>query len=283
MKPLLAATKGLAKRSSYSRVCSAISSGVYAAEDDLDRALGAHHRDLGGRPGIVQVAAQMLRRHDVVGPAIGLARDHRDLRHRRLGIGEQQLRAMLDDAVMLLAHARQEARHVDEGQDRNVERVAEADEARALLRRVDVEAAGQHHRLVGDDADGPTLDPAEADDDVGGMGRLKLEEIALVGDLPDQLVHVIGRCRRRRDERVETVLDPVPRILESAARAMSWRLDSGRKSKKSRVASSASMSFSNATSATPDLVVWVTAPPSSSWVTTSLVTVFTTSGPVTNM
>jgi hypothetical protein len=43
------------------------------------------------------------------------------------------------------------------------------------------------------------------------------------------------------------------------------------------------MSFSNATSATPDLVVCVTAPPSSSCVTTSLVTVFTTSGPVTNM
>ena len=63
----------------------------------------------------------------------------------------------------------------------------------------------------------------------------------------------------------------------------SWRFDSGRKSKNSRVASSASMSFSNATSATPDLVVWVTAPPSSSCVTTSLVTVFTTSGPVTNM
>jgi len=31
------------------------------------------------------------------------------------------------------------------------------------------------------------------------------------------------------------------------------------------------------------VVVWVIAPPSSSWVTTSLVTVFTTSGPVTNM
>ena len=44
-----------------------------------------------------------------------------------------------------------------------------------------------------------------------------------------------------------------------------------------------SMSFSNATSATPDLVVCVTAPPSSSCVTTSLVTVLTTSGPVTNI
>ena len=45
----------------------------------------------------------------------------------------------------------------------------------------------------------------------------------------------------------------------------------------------ASTSFSNARSATPDLLVWVIAPPSSSAVTSSWVTVFTTSGPVTNM
>jgi len=63
----------------------------------------------------------------------------------------------------------------------------------------------------------------------------------------------------------------------------SLRLLSGRKSKNSRVANSASISFSKATSATPDFLVWVMAPPSSSCVTTSLVTVFTTSGPVTNM
>ncbi len=47
---------------------------------------------------------------------------------------------------------------------------------------------------------------------------------------------------------------------------------------KSRAASSASMSFSKAQSATEDFVVCVTAPPRSSWLTTSLVTVFTTSG-----
>ena len=47
--------------------------------------------------------------------------------------------------------------------------------------------------------------------------------------------------------------------------------------------SSASTSFSNARSATPLLVVWVIAPPSSSAVTSSWVTVLTTSGPVTNM
>ena len=52
---------------------------------------------------------------------------------------------------------------------------------------------------------------------------------------------------------------------------------------KSRAASSVSMSSANATSATLVLVVCVIAPPSASCVTTSLVTVFTTSGPVTNM
>ena len=31
-----------------------------AAEDDFHRALRAHHRDFGGGPGIVQIAAQML-------------------------------------------------------------------------------------------------------------------------------------------------------------------------------------------------------------------------------
>ncbi len=46
---------------------------------------------------------------------------------------------------------------------------------------------------------------------------------------------------------------------------------------------SASTSSSNARSATPERVVCVTAPPSSSAVTSSCVTVFTTSGPVTNM
>ena len=50
-----------------------------------------------------------------------------------------------------------------------------------------------------------------------------------------------------------------------------------------RSISSACTSFSNARSATPLRVVWLIAPPSSSAVTSSCVTVFTTSGPVTNM
>ena len=52
---------------------------------------------------------------------------------------------------------------------------------------------------------------------------------------------------------------------------------------KRRISCSAWTSLSKARSATPERAVWVPAPPSSSWVTVSLVTVRTTSGPVTNM
>ena len=75
---------------------------------------------------------------------------------------------MLDQAAMFLRGARHEARHVDEGDDRDVEGVAEAHEARGLARGVDVQHAGQHLRLVGDEADRAAVDAAEAGDDVLG-------------------------------------------------------------------------------------------------------------------
>ena len=74
--------------------------------------------------------------------------------------------------------------HVDERDERDVERVARADEARRLRRRVDVEHAGERARLVADDADGLAAEPREAADDVLGEERLQLEELAVVDDAP---------------------------------------------------------------------------------------------------
>src|SRR6185436_9203567 len=69
---------------------------------------------------------------------------------------------------------------------------------------------------------------------------------------------------------------PVPR-------GGSPRLLDGMKRKRSRIDCRHSISESLAKWATPDLAEWVSAPPSSSIVTSSWVTVFTTFGPVTNM
>jgi hypothetical protein len=84
----------------------------------------------------------MLRGHHVVGAAEGFSGDDGHLRHRRLGIGEEELRPVLDQAAIFLVGAREEAGNVDEGDQRNRKAVAEANEARRLARGVGVEHAG---------------------------------------------------------------------------------------------------------------------------------------------
>ena len=83
--------------------------------------------------------------------------------------------------------------HVDERDERDVERVARAHEARRLLRRVDVETTREHLRLVADDADDVTVDAREAAHDVHRPEREDLEEVAVVDDLGDHLLHVVRR------------------------------------------------------------------------------------------
>ena len=103
-------------------------------------ARGAHHRDLGRRPRVRDVGADRLRVHDDVRAAVALARDDLHARHRRLAVRVEQLGAVADDAAVLLVGAGKEPGDVDEGDERDVERVARAHEPRGLLRRVDVEA-----------------------------------------------------------------------------------------------------------------------------------------------
>ena len=116
---------------------------------------------------------------------------------------------MADDAAVLLVGAGQEAGHVDERDERDVERVARAHEPRRLLRRVDVERAREHLRLVADDADDVAVDAREAAHDVHRPERVDLEEVAVVDDLGDHLLHVVRLVRRVGDE----VDDAVARAL----------------------------------------------------------------------
>src|SRR5690606_24146766 len=147
------------------------------AVDEADGAGGTHDGDLRGGPREVDVRAHVLGAHDVVRAAVGLTRDDGDLSDRGLTVGVEQLGATADDAVELLAGAGQEARDVDQREDRDVERVAGADEARGLLRGLDVQATGELGGLVGDDADAAALDATEADDDVHRVLTLDLEEL----------------------------------------------------------------------------------------------------------
>ena len=99
---------------------------------------------------------------------------------------------MADDAPPLLVAAGQVAGHVGDGQQRDIEGVAAADEAAGLVGRVHVQAAGHDLGLVGDDAHGPAAEARQGGDDVLGKVVVRLEEVAVVDDGPDDVVHVVG-------------------------------------------------------------------------------------------
>ncbi len=127
---------------------------------------------------------------------------------------------------------------------------------RAALRPASrIEHAGQHHRLVGDEAHRASFDAAKTDDDVAGKRLLDLEEIALIDDLVDQLLHVIGLVGIGWHQRIERHLEPLA-VIDSVGQCGTRRvLDDGRKSMSRRICSSASRSLSKALSAIEDLSV----------------------------
>jgi hypothetical protein len=129
--------------------------------------------------------------HHVVRAAVGLPRDDGHLGDGGLAERIQELGAVTDDASVLLGHTGQEARDVLEHHQRDVEGITEPDEAGALVRRIDVENAGQDRRLVCDDAYGPATEMGEAHQDVPGEPGVDLIERPVVHHVPYDIVHVI--------------------------------------------------------------------------------------------
>ena len=99
---------------------------------------------------------------------------------------------MLDQPAIFLRGAGQKAGHIDEGDDRNIEGVAEAHEAGRLAAGVAIEHAGQNHRLIGDEADGAPGNAAEADHDIARESFRQFEEIALVDHFENEFLDVVG-------------------------------------------------------------------------------------------
>ena len=173
------------------------------AVEDVDSPLSPHDRNLCGREGEIEVGADVLRTHHAVSAAIRLAGDDGDLGHRGFGERKEELRAVADDPAPLLLGAGQKSRHILDDPQRNVECIAEAYEAGALDRCVDIEDPRQVSRLVGNDPDRPPPEPNETDDDVLGIVLMDFEKLVIVCCPADQLDDVVRLVRIRRHEVVK--------------------------------------------------------------------------------
>src|SRR5207302_9269150 len=127
---------------------------------------------------------------------IGFARNHRNFRHGRLGVSKEKFRAVLDDAAVLLRNAGQKAGYVFESRDRNIEAIAETQEARAFDRAVDAQPAGEKRRLIDDDADGSSIESREANNDVRRIVSMHFKEVAIINNQIDYFANVIRLVRR---------------------------------------------------------------------------------------
>ena len=175
--------------------------GELSLVQDLDGGDGAHDVDGRTGPGQDRVGAQAARAHGDERSAEALAQHHGEARHDGRGVGVQELGAAAYDRLVLLLDAGQVAGHVDQEDQRDAVGVAPLHEASGLVTAGRVEAAGQAHRVVGDDADRPSGEPAQAGDDVGGPTRLQLDEGPLVQDGRDHGRHVVGQPVLPRDQR----------------------------------------------------------------------------------
>ena len=97
---------------------------------------------------------------------------------------------MADDAAPLLLDAGQETGNIDQGDHRNVERIAGADETGALVRRVEIQRPSLHRRLVGDQTDHHPFDATKSDDQIGREIGVHFEEFVGIEQALDDPVHV---------------------------------------------------------------------------------------------
>ena len=138
--------------------------------------------------------------------AITLAQGDGNLGHCGLAVGVEQLGTVQDDCIVLLCSAGQEAGNVHEGNDGDIEGIAEAHEACTLAAAVAVQHTGQLLGLVGNDTHALTVETGETDNQVLGIVGLNLEELAIVNDTGNNLVHVVGHVGVVGDDIVQIVL-----------------------------------------------------------------------------
>src|SRR5690242_2251930 len=189
-------------------------------EENLHRALRTHHRNLGGWPGDVEIAANVLRAHDIISTTVRLARNDGQFRNGRLAISKEKLGSMLDDAAVFLCDAREKSRNILERHERNVERIAEPDEPCSFERCIDIEHACQHGGLVCNYSDAEAAEVGKTANDVLRILTLHFVELAIVDDAVDHLVHVVRLVRVVGNDVEQRLIPPIARIRSGAARRL---------------------------------------------------------------
>ena len=123
------------------------------AVDNRRGSVRSHHRQFTAGPAHDHICPQSPAAHADVGAAVGLADDYGQLGHGGFGIGKEHFGAVADDAAPFLVRPGQISGYIHQGDQRDIEGIAEADKAGSFIAGIDIQTAGFGPGLVGDDAD----------------------------------------------------------------------------------------------------------------------------------
>lgn len=123
--------------------------------------------------------------HAVIARTEGAADNDGEFRHFSRCNGRNELGAILGDTIGLIGLADHEAGYVLQENPGNAALAAEFDEMRALQRRF-----RKQNAVIGDDADGITVDMGETAHKRRAIKRLELVEFGAIHQTRDDLAHL---------------------------------------------------------------------------------------------
>mmetsp|Transcript_16517 Transcript_16517/g.31397 ORF Transcript_16517/g.31397 Transcript_16517/m.31397 type:complete len:230 (-) Transcript_16517:1153-1842(-) len=143
--------------------------------ENFDGTFGSHDSHLGTRPRVVDIAAQVLGGHDIIGTTIGLAGNDGHLGDIGLCVSKQKLGAVTDNSSKLLFCSGQESGNIDKGDQGNIKGVTETNEAGCLGGGFNIETSCQSQGIVGNNTHRVSFHTSKARNDVLGHVWLDFE------------------------------------------------------------------------------------------------------------
>ena len=168
--------------------------------NDVNADAGVHEGDFGAGPGGDEGVIEAVAGEGEVGEAEGFAEDDGEAGDGGKRECFEEHDRLVEEAVVLGLAADDEAGHVLEEDEGDVEGFAEADELGSLVAGFGSERAGVEHGVAGEDADGSAADAGERGDQGAPEAGFEFEHSAVVDDSGDHAVHVVGALAAGGDE-----------------------------------------------------------------------------------
>ena len=120
---------------------------------------------------------------------------------------------MNDNTIVLLLRTWQEAGHINQSYDGDVERITEPDKTSGFSGSINIQHAGQIFRLIGNDTHAHTVKFGKAYHNVLGIAAMHFQELSIISNAVNDVFNVVRNLWVFRDDIVQLVVQAINGIV----------------------------------------------------------------------